>query len=132
MPTTTSNIAAQAQGVRVRDDVYENPDNNTQATTTTSATPGGEVWEDTYEPVDTLGVGEDSKYVNTTTAAVAAVQGEGVMEDTYYVVPDNNTVDAAATVAMPWGGVREIVYEDPDNPRTITTLSHRVKFEWKR
>ena len=113
----------------MRDDVYENPDNNTPAaTTSTSATPGGEVWEDTYEPLDTLGVGEDSKYVNTTTTT-AAVQGEGVMEDTYYVVPDNNTVDTAATVAMPWGGVRESVYEDPDNPRTITTLSHRVKFE---
>ena len=123
MPTATSNIA---RGGGVRDDVYEDPDNNTLATAV-SAVQGGEVWEDTYEPLDTLGVVEDSKYVNTATTA-AAIQGGGVKEDTYYVVPDN-TVDTAATVAMPGGGVRESVYDDPDNPRTTTSLSYRVKFE---
>ena len=107
----------------MRDDVYEDPDNNTPPTAV-SAVQGGEVWEDTYEPLDTLGVGEDSKYVNTATTTA----GGGVKEDTYYVVPDN-TVDTAATIAMSGGGVRESVYDDPDNPRTTTSLSYRLKFE---
>ena len=119
MPTATSNIA---RGGGVRDDVYD-PDNNTPATTV-SAIQGGEVWEDTYEPLDTLGVGEDSKYVNTATT----MAGGGVREDTYYVVPEN-TVDTAATIALSGGGVRDSMYEDPDNLKTTTSLSYRVKFE---
>ena len=128
----------------MRDDVYEDPDNNTPPTAV-SDIQGGGMWEDTYEPLDMLGVGEDSKYVNmaTTTAGggvradskyvntattTAAIQGGEVKEDTYYVVPDN-TVDTAATIAMSGGGVRESVYDDPDNPRTTTSLSYRVKFE---
>ena len=120
MSTAISNVT---RGGRVRDDVYED---NTLATAV-SAVQGDEVWEDTYEPLDTLGVGEDSKYVNTATTT-AAIQGGGVREDTYYVVPDN-TVDTAATIVMSGDGVRESVYEDPDNPRTTTSLSYRVKFE---
>ena len=48
MPTAASNIA---RGGGVRDDVYEDPDNNTPPTAV-SAVQGGEVWEDTYEPLD--------------------------------------------------------------------------------
>ena len=68
-----SNIA---RGGGVRDDVYEDPDSNTLATGV-SAVQGGEVWEDTYEPLDMLGVVEDSKYVNTATTTACRRRSEG-------------------------------------------------------
>ena len=111
---------------RLREDVYEDPDQNMATTTTSASRQGGAVAEDTYETVEintTQGAGEDNKpmytYVNTrdnATTTVTAVQGGGVQRDLddMYEVPDHDT-PAILALSTGGGGVRDDMYEVPDH-----------------
>ena len=112
---------------RLREDFYEDPDQNMATTTTSAGRQGGAMAEDTYEAVeiDTMqGAGEDNKpmymYVNmqdNVATTVTAVQGEGVQRDSddMYEVPDHDTPAALALPAGGGGGVRDDMYEVPDH-----------------
>ena len=112
---TASNITQER---RVGDSaVYEDPDSS--ALITMSAIQGGKVGESTYELMDINSsmheVREDSMHVTV----MPAIQGD---RDTYEVPESMDT--AATTAPMPEDthGVRERVYNDPDNPEATTCI----------